>query len=365
MRGRRLVRWAALWTAVLVLCTGISLVVADPLPVRVTGTVNGRPVSVGQPATVAGFLREAGIEPRDGRLLSVVHREVLDPAIDPAVVTRNGEPTEFDANVRDGDVIRTEDGHDRVEDTVTTTEAVPFPGLPEVETVAWRPGVDGLARVVAGEVSGEEVSRETITAPLPAEPVPGPVVTLSFDDGPHPEWTRRILRILRRRNVNAVFCVVGDMIDAHPEIVERAHEDGHRLCDHTVSHPDLEGTSRDLREAEIGTVADRVEELTGERPAFFRSPYGVWTDPVIRTAHRHELRLLGWDVDTEDFQGPPATVLVQQVVDQVQPGSVILLHDGGGDRQATVDALPYLITALRRAGYQFALPPVTHPSQRD
>ena len=363
MRVRRALRWAGLWVALLLLGTAISLVVADPLPVRVVGTVNGLPVSVGQPATVGAFLEAAGVEPVDGRLLSVVEGAALDPHDDPAVVTRNGQPASLDTPVHDEDVVRTRDGHDRVEGTVTATVEVPFPGLPDVETVAWRPGVDGSDRVVAGEVSGEQVSRQVVVPAVPAEPVPGNVVTLSFDDGPHAEWTRRVQRILRREHVRAVFCVVGEMVDAHPEIVRRAYEDGHRLCDHTVSHPDLEEASEDERGAEIGVVADQVEELTGERPAFFRSPYGVWTDPVIETAHREGLRLLGWSIDTEDFATPAATALVQEVVDEVRPGSVILLHDGGGEtRETTVEALPYLITALRRAGYRFALPPTVHPS---
>ena len=87
----------------------------------------------------------------------------------------------------------------------------------------------------------------------------------------------------------------------------------------------------------------------------------MFTDAVVETAHAEGLRALGWAVDTEDFAQPTPTTLVPALVDAVGPGAVILFHDGGGNRQMTIDALPYVITALRRQGYRFVLPGIEHP----
>jgi len=170
-----------------------------------------------------------------------------------------------------------------------------------------------------------------------------------------------VLDILRRRHVRAVFCVVGEMVDLHPDLVGRIADEGHRLCDHSVNHPDLGDAGADELAAEIGPTADRIAAITGRRPSFFRAPYGVFTDAVVDAAHAEDLRVLGWAVDTEDFAQPTPTTLVPALVDAVGPGAVILFHDGGGNRQMTVDALPYVITALRRQGYRFVLPGIEHP----
>ena len=113
--------------------------------------------------------------------------------------------------------------------------------------------------------------------------------------------------------------------------------------------------------APLPTCSPPVAAITGERPAFFRAPYGVFSDAVVARAREARLRPLGWAVDTEDFAQPTPTTLVPQIIDAVVPGAVILFHDGGGDRRRTVDALPYVITALRRQGYRFVLPGIEHP----
>ncbi len=356
MARRAWAGWLVAPLAVLVL--GVTIAPSDPVQIHVV--VDGRPATIGQPATVDRALAAAGARPRDGHLRAVVSGAPVPGAVDPGIVTRNGAPVEGPDHVHDGDVLRTHDGRDWVERTVTRTDAVPTDGPPSVEIHAWRPGADGTRRTVLGADSGEEVRSKVVTPPRPATRVPGRVVTLSFDDGPHAEWTPRILDILRRRRVPAVFCVVGDMVDVHPDLVTRIAAEGHRLCDHTVDHPDLDGASPDLLAAQIGPTADRIAALTGERPVLFRAPYGTFTDAVVAQADAVGLRSLGWAVDTDDYAGPAPTTLVADLVASVEPGAVILFHDGGGDRQATVDALPYVITALRREGYRFVLPGVGH-----
>lgn len=349
--------WAGWLVAPLALLV-LGVTVAPSAPVRIHLVVDGTPVTIGQPATVDRALAAAGVRARDGHLRAVVSGAPVPGAVDPGIVTRNGRPAAGPDHVHDGDVLRTQDGRDWVERTVTRTDPIPNEGLPGIETHAWRPGADGVRHTVVGADSGEEVRTTVVTPPRPAARIPGRVVTLSFDDGPHRDWTPRILDILRRRHVPAVFCVVGDMVDVHPDLVTRIAEEGHRLCDHTVDHPDLEGASTEQLTAQIGPTADRVAALTGDRPAFFRAPYGAFTDAVVAHADSLGLRALGWAVDTDDYAGPAPTTMVTELVASVEPGAVILFHDGGGDRRSTVDALPYVITALRREGYRFVVPGV-------
>ena len=353
--------WAGWLVAPLSLLV-LGVTVAPSAPVRIHVVVDGTPVTIGQPATVDRALAAAGARPRDGHLRAVVSGAPVPGAVDPGIVTRNGLPAAGPDHVHDGDVLRTRDGRDWVERTVVRTDAVPTDGPPAVETHAWRPGAEGVRRTVVGADSGEEVRSTVVTPPRPAARIPGGVVTLSFDDGPHRDWTPQILDILRRRRVPAVFCVVGDMVDVHPDLVARIAAEGHRLCDHTVDHPDLDGASPDQLAAQIGPTAERVAALTGERPVLFRAPYGTFTDAAVAHANSLGLRALGWAVDTDDYAGPAPTTMVADLVASVEPGAVILFHDGGGDRQATVDALPYVITALRREGYRFVVPGVGRQS---
>ena len=349
-------RTAAGWLVAPLALVALGVTMAPSAEVRINVVVDGRAVAVGQPATVGRALDLAGVAPRDGLLRAVVSGEVIEGLTDPAVVTRNGEVTTRRHRVHEGDVVRTEDGVDWVEATISRTEPIAATGLPEVERHAWRPGAEGSRRVAAGARSGEAVSAVVTVPAVEAHRVPGRVVTLSFDDGPHADWTPQVLDVLRRRHVRAVFCVVGDMVDVHPDLVARIASEGHVLCDHSVDHADLDGASPEVLAAEIGPTADRVEDITGERPELFRPPYGVFSEAVVARAHHVDLRAFGWTVDPEDFAQPSPTALVPEIIDAVEPGAVILLHDGGGDRRATVDALPYVITALRRLGYRFVLP---------
>ncbi len=349
-------RTVAGWLVAPLALVGLGVTTPPPTTVQIHVVVDGRPVGVGQPATVGRALELAGITPRDGLLQAVISGEVIAGPTDPAVVTRNGSETTRRHRVHEGDVVRTLDGTDWVEATVSRTEPIAATGLPDVERHAWRPGRDGMRRVVAGAHSDEVVRSTVVTPTVAPYEVPGRVVTLSFDDGPHAEWTPQVLDILKRRHVPAVFCVVGDMVDAHPELVERIAAEGHRLCDHSLDHADLTDAPPEVLAAEIGPTADRVAATTGERPVLFRPPSGIVSDNVVATAHEVDLRVLGWAVDTEDFAHPAPTTLVPALLDAVEPGAVVLFHDGGGDRQTTVDALPYVITGLRRAGYRFVLP---------
>jgi peptidoglycan-N-acetylglucosamine deacetylase len=188
--------------------------------------------------------------------------------------------------------------------------------------------------------------------------MPAKTVALTFDDGPSPTHTPRVLDILDEHDVKATFCLVGTNAAAHPDLVREIVGRGHALCNHTSTH-DLQLPNRDdIRiDGEIGAGLAAIREAApGVEVPFYRAPGGNFAANVVTVAAGYGLQPLGWSVDPRDWTNPGADVLQTQVVDGVVPGSVVLLHDGGGDRSATVTALDGIIAALHDGGFEFVIP---------
>jgi peptidoglycan/xylan/chitin deacetylase (PgdA/CDA1 family) len=228
------------------------------------------------------------------------------------------------------------------------------PGLPPVEDRIW---ISGAATEDAqvGEHSGEIVSRSGAPAEAaPAHVETGMVVALTFDDGPDPRWTPTILQILKDENVKATFCSIGYLAQRHPELVKAEFDAGHGVCDHSMHHI-LTLPSRPHSQIvdEVDQAADVIRNITGENPLFYRPPGGNLNPDIIDTARQRGLRVLKWGVDPKDYTKPPAPAILARVEAKVGPGSVILLHDGGGDRSQTVAMLKQLIDELKKRGFTF------------
>ncbi|MFE6749802.1 polysaccharide deacetylase family protein [Kitasatospora purpeofusca] len=181
-----------------------------------------------------------------------------------------------------------------------------------------------------------------------------PLVALTFDDGPHPEYTPQVLDVLARYYAPAAFFCIGLHALAHPGVVRRIAAEGHTLGNHSWSHaylPDLGPIG--LRE-QLGFTADALARACGgTRPSrWLRPPYGGRSPELLTAVAGSGLTTALWDVDAKDWSRPGADVLARRVLDAVGPGSVVLMHDGGGDRSQTVAALPEVITGLRRRGYR-------------
>jgi peptidoglycan-N-acetylglucosamine deacetylase len=210
-----------------------------------------------------------------------------------------------------------------------------------------------------GARSGELVRQTTLRPALAAGRVPGRVIALSFDDGPDPTFTPEVLQILAAAGVKATFCLIGRQARAHPDLVRAIAAQGDTLCDHTETHPHLNRLPPAQIEAQIVPPAQFIRDTVGVRPAFVRPPWGNVNGDVIAAAHAHGLRVLGWSVDTSDYLRPDPAVLVARVLAAAQPGGIVLMHDGGGDRSHTVAALPAIIAQLEARGYTLVTPPVS------
>jgi peptidoglycan-N-acetylglucosamine deacetylase len=182
-------------------------------------------------------------------------------------------------------------------------------------------------------------------------------VALTFDDGPDPVDTPKLLDLLREKGVKATFFVVGKRADQYPEIVRRAWAEGHLVANHTWSHYSLFCflTPRRLR-AEIERGTESVRRCCGFRPRFFRSPVGMrhpLLGPYLKDAG---LEYVSWSIRTRDTLTANSSVLARRILNQVASGDIILLHDrlpGGTD--AMLEALPRVIDELRRRGFEFVL----------
>jgi peptidoglycan/xylan/chitin deacetylase (PgdA/CDA1 family) len=184
----------------------------------------------------------------------------------------------------------------------------------------------------------------------------GNVVSFTFDDGPNPPDTLHLLAVLRKRHVKAVFCLVGDQVKAHPEVVRRIAAEGHTLCNHSMHHDDLSTFTPAQIEADLAATSRLIHQaVPWARIAYFRAPFGAWGQSP-QVAADLGMQPLGWRFDIEDWVPPGTDVLVQRIRDRITPGAVVLMHDGGGDRSQTVEAVDRIIPELRAEGWRLTLP---------
>jgi cellulose synthase/poly-beta-1,6-N-acetylglucosamine synthase-like glycosyltransferase/peptidoglycan/xylan/chitin deacetylase (PgdA/CDA1 family)/spore germination protein YaaH len=196
------------------------------------------------------------------------------------------------------------------------------------------------------------------------------MVALSFDDGPDPTWTPKILEVLKKYNVKGTFFMIGEVASNNVSLMKRVYREGHEIGNHTWTHPDISEISNQRIDLELNLTDRLFASKLGVQPLYFRPPYSIDQEPDTNDQAAPVARIqqlgyviIGNKIDTDDWSEHPrkspqeiTDSVFQQIADmETKPwarGSVILLHDGGGNRQPTVDALPLLIQTLRAHGYQ-------------
>jgi peptidoglycan/xylan/chitin deacetylase (PgdA/CDA1 family) len=173
------------------------------------------------------------------------------------------------------------------------------------------------------------------------------VVALTFDDGPS-DYTDDFLKVLREKGVPGTFFEVGQVMPGREDTMRQVLAQGSELGDHTMDHVEYPGY------AQIAGAAQRIEAYTHFEPCLFRPPGGAVDDGVVASAGSLGMRTVTWDVDPQDWSTPGTGAIYADVVGHAQPGSIILMHDGGGPRGETLAALPRIIDTLRGRGYRFA-----------
>jgi chitin deacetylase len=179
------------------------------------------------------------------------------------------------------------------------------------------------------------------------------VVALTFDDGPWPVYTERVLAVLRGQDVHATFFMIGQNVRNYPSIAQHVFEQGHAVGNHTWNHPSRPRGAR----TEIVRTDDIFKKTLGFTPTLFRPPYGNMRNGLTTVAKQQGKAVIMWSVDSADWRRGTAAAIQARSLKHLKPGAIILLHDGGGNRDATVAALPGIISSLRAKGYRFVTVP--------
>ena len=207
-------------------------------------------------------------------------------------------------------------------------------------------------------------------------------IALTFDDGPNPPYTNRILDVLRDEHVPATFFLVGRAVAANPQTVRRIVGEGHAVGNHTWDHAHLIVESPRTVRSELQRTSDAIDRAAGVRPVLMRPPFGARDFAVIAEAQRLGYRVVMWSVPLpNDWDQPGDTTIARRVIDNVVPGSIIVLHDGNRgivcahdrhvrpatcDRSQDVAATREIVDTLRARGYRFVtIPQLIVDSERD
>ncbi len=354
----------SLWVLVpagLALCglaLGLALTRERPVPV----TVNGTQMVLDEGTKVGDLESRRVLVMRPGRLLSVKGSVVETEGGAPGIVTVNGRPAEPDSYLFKDDVIVSRDGSDTVESTVTIREPIPvktrITGRGPVMRLA-NPGSVGVRTRIVGEKSRLVVSEQVVTPAVDMVVVrtqPHPkekLIALTFDDGPWPGQTDKILKILRREGVHATFFMLGVRVKMAPKLARQVAEDGNQVANHSLGHRLLTKSKPKEIRRQIKGGSDVIYKATGVLPTWFRPPYGAIDKKVWKQVRTQRLHVALWTVDTRDWARPGVKHIVNTSLKHARSGSILLMHDGGVNRKQTIKALPQVIRKLKKRGFVF------------
>jgi peptidoglycan/xylan/chitin deacetylase (PgdA/CDA1 family) len=178
-------------------------------------------------------------------------------------------------------------------------------------------------------------------------------IALTIDDGPSPVYTPQILRLLHAYGVTATFSMIGMNVAAQPSLAREVADAGHTIVNHTWTHANLAMLAPAAVRDQMNRANDVIRNATGRHPGMFRAPYGAWSPVVLKQCTQMRLTPLAWSVDPRDWARPGVTSIVTNIMGNTRPGSIILEHDGGGDRSETVAALEIVLPRLLAAGFRF------------
>lgn len=192
---------------------------------------------------------------------------------------------------------------------------------------------------------------------LPGAQQTPPLIALTFDDGPSPTVTPRLLDAARELGVQLTFFVVGQAVRRSPALLRRMLAEGHALGNHTEQH--LSGPlGAGLAWHEVTQTTQAIRQASGAAVTLFRAPGGHLDTGVAWAAWQQGLQVIGWNDDPRDYtRGISADQIVETVLREARPGAVVVLHDGGGPREATLAAFPLIVAALRAQGYALVTVP--------
>ncbi|WP_305022080.1 polysaccharide deacetylase family protein [Paenibacillus lacisoli] len=185
-------------------------------------------------------------------------------------------------------------------------------------------------------------------------------VALTFDDVPDPRFTPQILDILSRYHIRGTFFVVGNRAHKHQALTTRIAREGHVVGNHSFSHPNFKKKTVNTFRTQILQTENELDSIIGYRPRLIRTPYGEINEQQVRWARARGYKVVNWNVDSMDWSGIGKEQVKHNILNNVGPGSIILMHAGGGvgsDLSGGIQALPEIIMELKHRGYQLVTLP--------
>ena len=233
------------------------------------------------------------------------------------------------------------------------------PSNPVITPVSTLPQVanSNAPASMAMQKSQERPSQSGERSSLSSVHVDGPYIAMTFDDGPHATLTPKLLDILKQRHIHVTFFVLGQLVNEHPEIVQRAFAEGHEIANHSWDHKALNKLGEGGLQHELADTSAAIKEASGKAPTLMRPPYGA-TNPRLSRAIEKEygMKVILWSVDPDDWKDPGPQAVEQRIVagwkgsGGAKPGAIILSHD---IHKGTVEAMPAALDALLAKGYKF------------
>ena len=215
----------------------------------------------------------------------------------------------------------------------------------------------GAAALTATDAAAQPLIRlpddlvQSDAATITAVRTPSPVVAMTFDDGPHPSNTPRLLDMLRERGLRATFYLIGNRVVQYPQLARRIAEEGHEIGNHSWSHPFLDRMGDRSVIQEIDQTTNAIYQVTGRPPVTFRPPYGAFTRRQRTSLHgARSLPTILWSVDPQDWRRPGASVVANRILRDTRQGGIVLSHD---IHRPTIDAMPQTFDGLTARGFTF------------
>lgn len=334
----------------------------------VSVSVNGARTDVSVSSSLADIVSDQGLSPKPGNLVSVGGNVITEGAGAPFSATVNGKELDADQmgsfrpsgneeiTIGDGADV-TEASHQ--EEREVQPELEPYERIGAITFVSqW--GHPGKQMFTVGDVSGEEVAGE-MTEPVqnvvleslnPSPDDGSKVVALTFDDGPS-SYTQRYLDILSQYDAKATFFCLGSQVKGNADLVKAIESQGSQVASHTLSHEQLTTLDADALKSEVTDAFTAITDAGAPATTVIRPPYGdLNLDAWVASGGTFSTSVI-WTLDSCDWQLPGADAIVANCTNGVYPGAIILMHDGGGNRDQDLAALPRILEKLKGEGYSF------------
>lgn len=338
----------------------------------IEATINGETMTLqGDERSIEGLLDNNIVSVTPGNYVAVDNSVMREgDGTRCSALINEKEISDLSTHINQGDQVVVSNGTDVMEaytDSEPTIIPADYAKIGQWGAIhVFLPGQDGETVTRTGSESGislEQVTKEKIDERLAyynANSNGEKVVALTFDDGPWDTTTDQILDILKENDAKATFYTIGQQIPSHADQIKRMADDGHEIATHTWDHADGSGrgVSLDLmstseRRDEVQKGLDVIKEISGKDASiYFRAPGGNFSESTASDLKDLIKGEIGWNVDTEDWRRPGAEVIAERIK-SVQPGGIVLMHDGGGDRSQTVAGLREAIVYLKNQGYKF------------